>query len=93
MIFRIGTPTQEDISDVRKNCQALLKAMETQRKLESILEAWTKGLMPAINILGNDSIDNKTFLTSFHDFTAVQHLFFVPQILEEIKPFMEDESV
>ena len=31
MIFGIGTPTQEDISDVRKNCQALLKAMEAQR--------------------------------------------------------------
>jgi len=28
MIFGIGTPTQEDIKDVRKNCWALLKAME-----------------------------------------------------------------
>jgi len=78
MIFRVRTPTQEDISNVRKNCQALLKAMEAQRRLESALEAWTEGLMPAINILGNDRIDDKSFLTTFCDFTTVQHLFFVP---------------
>jgi len=51
MIFGIGTPTQEDVKDVRKNCRALLKAMETHQRLESALEAWTEGLMPAINIL------------------------------------------
>jgi len=93
MIFGIGMPTQEDISNVRKNCQALLNAMEVQRRLESALEAWTEGLMPAINILGNKGINDKSFLTTFHDFAAVQHLFFVPQILAEIEPFMRDESV
>jgi len=93
MVFGIGTPTQEDISDVRKNCQALLKVMEAQRRLESALEAWMEGLMPTINILGNDGINDKSFLTTFCDFAAVQHLFFVPQILKEIKPFMQDESV
>ena len=93
MIFGIGTPTQEDISNVRKNCQALLKAMEAQRRLESALEAWTEGLMPTINILGNDRIDDKSFLTTFCDFAAVQHLFFVPQVLAKIEPFIRDESV
>ena len=93
MIFRIRVPTQEDISDVRKNCWALLKAMEAQRRLESALEAWTEGLMPAINILGNNGIDDKSFLTTFRNFTAVQHLFFVPQVLTEIEPFLQDESV
>jgi len=93
MIFGIGTPTQEDIKDVRKNCQALLKAMEAQRKLESALEAWTEGLMPAINILGNDGLDDEVFMTSFQDFSAVQHLFFVPQILTEVEPFLKDDSV
>ena len=93
MIFGIRVPTQEDISDIRKNCQALLKAMEVQRRLESALEAWTEGLMPAINILGNNGIDNKSFLTTFRDFAAVQHLFFVPQVLAEIEPFIRDESV
>jgi len=49
--------------------------------------------MPAINILGNNRIDDKSFLTTFHDFTAVQHLFFIPQVLAEIEPFMQDESI
>jgi len=80
-------PTQEDISNVRKNCQALLKAMEAQRRLESALEAWTEGLMPAINILGNNGINDESFLTTYHDFMAVQHLFFVPQVLNEIEPY------
>jgi len=93
MIFGIGTPTQEDISNIRKNCRALLKAMEAQRRLESALEAWTEGLMPAINILGNDGIDDKSFFTTFRDFAAVQHLFFVPQVLSEIEPFLQDDSV
>jgi len=93
MIFGIGIPTQEDVSDVRKNCQALLKAMEAQRRLESTLEAWTEGLMPAINILGNDRIDDKSFLTTFCDFAVVQHLFFVPQVLSKIEPFLQDDSI
>jgi len=93
MIFGIGTPTQEDIKDVRKNCRALLKAMEVHQRLESALEAWTEGLMPAINILGNDGLDNQIFTTSFRDFSAVQHLFFVPQILTEVEPFLNEDSV
>jgi len=93
MIFGIGTPTQEDVKDVRKNCRALLKAMEVHQRLESALEAWTEGLMPAINILGNDGLDNQIFTTSFQDFSAVQHLFFVPQILTEIEQFLDVDSV
>ena len=65
MIFGIGTPTQEDVKDVRKNCRALLKAMEVHQRLESALEAWTEGLMPAINILGNDRLEDQIFTTSF----------------------------
>ena len=67
--------------------------MEAQRRLESALEAWTEGLMPAINILGNDGIDDESFLTTFHDFTAVQHLFFFPQVLSKIEPFLKDDSI
>jgi len=93
MIFRIGTPTQEDVKDVRKNCWALLKAMEVHQRLESALEAWTEGLMPTINILGNDGLDDQIFTTSFQDFSAVQHLFFVPQILTEVEPFLDNNSV
>ena len=93
MIFGIGTPSTEDVKDIRKNCQALLRAMEVQRRLESTLEAWTEGLMPAINILGNDGLDDEVFTTSFQDFSAVQHLFFVPQILTEIEPFLGDDSI
>jgi len=93
MIFGIGTPTQEDIKDVRKNCRALLRAMETHQRLESALEAWTEGLMPAINILGNDGIEDTVFTTSFRDFSAIQHLFFVPQILSEVEPFLDSDSI
>jgi len=93
MIFRIGTPTQEDVKDVRKNCQALLKAMEAHQRLESALEAWTEGLMLAINILGNNGLDDEIFTTSFQDFSTVQHLFFVPQILTEVEPFLDNDSV
>ena len=93
MIFGIGTPTQEDVKDVRKNCRALLKAMEVHQRLESALEAWTEGLMPAINILGNDGLDDQIFTTSFRDFSAIQHLFFVPQILTEIEQFLDEDSV
>ena len=67
--------------------------MEAQERLGSTLEAWTGGLMPATNILSNDSLDNQTFTTTFCDFATVQHLFFVPQILDEIKPFIRDESI
>jgi len=93
MIFGMGTPSQEDVKDVRKNCQALLEAMEAHQRLENALEAWTEGLMPAINILGNDGLDDQIFTTSFRDFSAVQHLFFVPQILTEVEPFLDNDSV
>ena len=93
MIFGIGTPSQEDVKDIRRNCQALLRAMEAHQRLENTLEAWTEGLMPAINILGNDGLDDTIFTTSFWDFSAVQHLFFIPQILTEVEPFLDDDSV
>jgi len=93
MIFGIGTPTQEDVKDVRKNCRALLKAMEAHQRLESALEAWTEGLMPAISILGNNGLDNEVFTTSFQDFSAIQHLFFVPQVLTKVEPFLDSDSI
>jgi len=67
--------------------------MEAHQRLENTLEAWTEGLMPAINILGNDGLDDQIFTTSFRDFSTVQHLFFVPQILTEVEPFLDDDSV
>jgi len=67
--------------------------MEVHQRLENALEAWTEGLMPTINILGNDGLDDEVFTTSFRDFSAVQHLFFVPQILTEVEPFLDNDSV
>ena len=89
----MGVPTEDDVKDVRKKCWALLKAMEAQERLGSTLEVWTENLLPAINILGNDGLDDETFSTTFRDFSAVQHLFLVPQILDEIEPFMRDNSI
>jgi len=71
-------PTSEDIKEVRKRCRALLRVMEQQERVSGVLSAWTEDLMGAINILGNDSLNNKTFETTYHNFKAVQHLFFVP---------------
>ena len=56
--------TEDDVKDVRKKCRALLKAMEAQERLGSALEAWTENLLPAINILGNDGLDDETFSTT-----------------------------
>jgi len=67
--------------------------MEVHQRLENALEAWTEGLMPAINILGNDGLDDQIFTTSFQDFSAVQHLFFVPQVLTEVEPFLDNNSI
>ena len=89
----MGIPTEDNVKDVRKKCQVLLKAMEAQERLESALKVWTEDLLPAINILGNDGLDDETFSTTFHDFSAMQHLFLVPQVLDEIEPFMCDDSV
>ena len=67
----MGIPTEDDVKDIRKKCWALLKAMEAQERLGNMLEAWTEDLLPAINILGNDGLDDETFSTTFCDFAAV----------------------
>ena len=67
--------------------------MEEHQRLKSALEAWTEGLMPTINILGNDGLDDQIFTTSFQDFSAIQHLFFVPQVLTAVEPFLDNEDV
>ena len=89
----MGVPTEDDVKDIRKKCRALLKAMEAQERLGSTLEVWTENLLPTINILGNDGLNNETFSTTFRDFSAVQHLFLVPQILDEVEPFMHNDSI
>jgi len=86
-------PTAEDIKDVRKQCQGLLKLMEQQECVSGALSAWTEDLMGAINILGNNGLDDKTFETTYRDFKAVQHLFFVSRILDLIDPYMSEDSV
>ena len=78
MTIGMGVLTEDDIRDIRKKCWALLKAMEAQERLESALKVWTEDLLPTTNILGNDSLDDETFSTTFYDFSVVQHLFFVP---------------
>jgi len=67
--------------------------MEQQEHVTGALSAWMEDLMGAINILGNDGLDNESFETTYHDFKAVQHLFFVPYILDLTKPYMDDDSV
>jgi len=86
-------PTVEDIKDMRKRCRALLKVMAQQEHVSGVLSAWTEDLMHTINILGNDSLDDKTFETTYCDFKAVQHLFFVPCVLDLTEPYMSDDSV
>ena len=49
--------------------------------------------MGAINILGNDGLNNESFETTYHNFKAVQHLFFVPCILDLTEPYMDDDSI
>ena len=67
--------------------------MEAQERLGNTLEAWTEDLLPTINILGNNGLNDETFSTTFHHFAVVQHLFLVPQVLDKIEPFMHDDSV
>jgi len=86
-------PTSEDIKEVRKRCQALLKVMEQQECVTGALSAWTEDLMGAINILGNDRLNDKSFKTTYRDFKAVQHLFFVSCILDLTEPYMDDDSI
>ena len=67
--------------------------MSQQQRVSGALSAWTEDLMGAINILGNDGLDDETFETTYHDFKAVQHLFFVPRIIDLINPYMSEDSV
>ena len=91
--FNETHPTVEDIKDVRKRCRALLKVMAQQERVSGALSTWTEDLMHAINILGNDGLDDKTFETTYRDFKVVQHLFFVPHVLDLTEPYMSDDSV
>src|SRR4029077_17953450 len=77
----------------KRRAEELQSALETQQRVLSALEAWTDDLLPIINILGNDGLDDEHFATTVRDFNAVQHLFFVPQILDVIDPFQVDDSV
>jgi len=86
-------PTSKDIKEVRKRCQALLKVMGQQEHVSGVLSAWTEDLMGAINILGNDSLDDETFETTYHNFKVVLHLFFVPRVLDLTKPYMSEDSI
>jgi len=83
----------EDVSDVRKRCWALLRAMENPGEDSEAYKAWTEGLMPAVRILANNVLSDENFYTTYKDFKNVQHLFFVPQILDRTNPFMSEPSV
>jgi len=78
---------------VRKQCRALLKYMECQERITGVLSAWTEDLLPAINILGNTELDDQVFATTFRDYTTVEHLFLIPQILDRIESHMSDDDV
>jgi len=86
-------PTSKDIREVRKRCQALLKVMEQQERVSGAISMWTEDLMGAINILGNNGLNDETFETTYRDFKAVQHLFFVPHVLDLTGPYMSDNSI
>jgi len=86
-------PSLAMVRHVRKQCRALLKYMEAQERITGALSAWMEDLLPAINILGNTELDNQIFTTTFCDYTAVEHLFLIPQILDKIEGYMSDEDV
>ena len=67
--------------------------MEQQECVTGALSAWTEDLIGAINILGNDGLNDETFETTYHDFKSVQHLFFVPHVLDLTEPYISDNSV
>ena len=67
--------------------------MEAQGHITGALSVWTEDLLPAINILGNTQLDDEVFTTTFCDYTAVKHLFLIPQILDKIEGYMSDEDV
>ena len=78
---------------MRKQCRALLKYMERQERITGALLAWTEDLLPALNILGNTELDDQVFTTTFCNYTAVEHLFLIPQILQKIEGYMSDHNV
>jgi len=86
-------PSLAQVRHVRKQCRALLKYMEHQERITGALSAWTEDLLPALNILGNTELDDQVFTTIFCDYTAIEHLFLVPQILEKIEGYMSDDDV
>jgi len=86
-------PSSAWVRHVRKQYRALLKYMEHQERITGALSAWTEDLLPALNILGNTELDDQVFTTTFHDYTAVEHLFLIPQILDKIKGYMSDDDV
>jgi len=81
------------VRHVRKQCRALLKYMEAQERITGALSVWTEDLLPAINILGNTKLDDQVFTTTFRDYTAIEHLFLIPQILDKIEGYMSDNNV
>ena len=78
---------------MRKQCRALLKYMEHQEHITGALLAWMEDLLPALNILGNTELDDQVFTTTFCNYTMVEHLFLIPQILEKIEGYMSDSNV
>jgi len=67
--------------------------MENPREDKEAYEAWTEGLMPAVRILTNNVLSDENFYTTYKDFENVQHLFFIPQILDRTNSFMSEPSV
>jgi len=67
--------------------------MEHQERITGALLAWTEDLLPALNILGNTELDDQVFTTTFRDYTAVEHLFLIPQILKKIEGYMLDDNM
>jgi len=86
-------PSSAQVRHVRKQCRALLKYMEHQERITGALSAWTEDLLPALNILGNTELNDQMFTTTFCDYTAIEHLFLIPQILEKIEGYMSDNDV
>jgi len=86
-------PSSAMVRHVRKQCRALLKYMEAQERITGALSAWTEDLLLAINILGNTQLNDQVFTTTFHDYTAIEHLFLIPQILNKIEGYMSDDDV
>src|SRR5260221_8810952 len=67
--------------------------MEDPGEDSEAYEAWTEGLMSTVRILANDNLSDENFHTTYRDFQNVQHLFFIPQILDRTNPFMSETSV